>query len=355
MFPVKKRTERFPSGEKTSARIEQGDNNSQNDDNHVAIGIKRLQPDKHEIVIISSGEDSNDSIVSPRKYVIQDFDVAKFDIGDGNYGIGGVIEQAGKLEKNESKQANETLDAAETSMNSEKPLENSHQNGVIHKIRFEHFLTHSDLSLSPGKNLNVFCGSSIIKGIAIGLGGDPKILSKTHELHQYIQIGEETATITLTLYHDNGYITFCHEFDRKNESKFKIDGEDVSKEAYSEKAHNLNIHVDNLCQILPQLLLRDCISQYPQGLFRRTQMSMSQNNMLEKYEELGDLHDQQAKNKKKLSENEHVLQEQKIFIELVQPKVDEIRRQNALKERLNGEQLLDDQRILKEYNGKLIN
>lgn len=183
-----------------------------------------------------------------------------------------------QLNKNESKQANKKLDATEKSMNIEKPFENRHQNGAIHKIRLEHFLFHSNLTLCPGKNLNIFCGSSVIYGITIGMGGNPKILSKTDELHQYIQIGKETATITITLYNNNGYNSFCREFDRKNESKFKINEEDVSEEEYLGELHNLNIHVDNLCQFLPQLLLRDCISQYPQGLFEYTQKTMNQYN-----------------------------------------------------------------------------
>uniref|UniRef100_A0A0N5B0J5 Structural maintenance of chromosomes protein 5 n=1 Tax=Syphacia muris TaxID=451379 RepID=A0A0N5B0J5_9BILA len=75
--------------------------------------------------------------------------------------------------------------------------------GSITKIIFHNFLTFDDLVFVPGPNLNVVIGpngngkSSIICGICLAVGGDPKVLGRSTRISDYVKHGCEKGFVEL--------------------------------------------------------------------------------------------------------------------------------------------------------------
>lgn len=92
------------------------------------------------------------------------------------------------------------------------------------------------------------------------MGGETKFLSKRNKLADYVKNDEDVAEITVTLHKDcirHNHVTIRRQFNRQNESTFHIDGQIVSQEEYCAQINALNIHVENLCQMLPEKCVQD--------------------------------------------------------------------------------------------------
>ncbi|XGW08460.1 hypothetical protein V3C99_011077 [Haemonchus contortus] len=65
--------------------------------------------------------------------------------------------------------------------------------GSITKIVYHNFLTYDDVECKPGPNLNMFIGtngagkSTVICGICLAVGGNPKILGRSERMGDYIK------------------------------------------------------------------------------------------------------------------------------------------------------------------------
>lgn len=123
--------------------------------------------------------------------------------------------------------------------------------GKIHSIYLKNFTTHGELTVYPGKELNILIGpngtgkSAIVASIIIGMGGSTKILSEHNKLCDYVKNGKDHATIRITLMRDDngGKIECCRKFGRDNKSVFTIDGTKHTEKQYLQAIHELNIQV----------------------------------------------------------------------------------------------------------------
>lgn len=106
--------------------------------------------------------------------------------------------------------------------------------GSIVRIELSEFLTYSAVTFSPGPRLNLVIGpngtgkSSIVCGIALGLGFPPKILGRAPDISSFVRQGKQNAFIKITLKGKIGSpnVTIKRSFQRNNKtSQWEIDGE----------------------------------------------------------------------------------------------------------------------------------
>lgn len=174
--------------------------------------------------------------------------------------------------------------------------------------------------------------SSIVASIIIGMGGSTKILSERNKLADYVKNGKDVAQITVTVYKDErrNLRRFTREFNRQNKSTYHIDQRKVTEKQYNDEISALNVQVGNLCQFLPQERVQDFAKQNPQELFASTQKSVCDEEMINTFDQLKELRFNQLNGNKQIQKTEDLLKENERRVELLQPSVDNIRRQDAL-------------------------
>lgn len=179
--------------------------------------------------------------------------------------------------------------------------------------------------------------SSIVASIIIGLGGSTKILSERNKLGDYVKNGQDVAKITVTLNSDEqqNHKTFCREFNRQNKSSYTIDGRKTTEKEYVNQINALNIQVGNLCQFLPQERVQDFAKQNPQELFASTQLSVCSDEMFEMFRKLKELRFSHLNGNKQMQRTADLLRDNERRVELLQPSVENIRRQDAIVHRKN--------------------
>lgn len=169
------------------------------------------------------------------------------------------------------------------------------------------------------------------------MGGSTKILSQRNKLSDYVKNGKDVAQITVIVYKDEQHNrqTFCREFNRQNKSSYTIDGRKVTEKEYVNQISALNIQVGNLCQFLPQERVQDFAKQNPQELFGSTQLSVCSDEMFEMFNKLKELRFAQLNGNKQMQKTADLLRDNERRVVLLQPSVDNIRRQDALVQRKN--------------------
>ena len=159
--------------------------------------------------------------------------------------------------------------------------------GSLESVEVEHFMTFTYAVFRPGQGFNVILGpngsgkSSLVSAINLGLGGPFQILGRQHNLGEFINNdipGAKEAKIRIQLF-KNASGSQLHVIDcsiRKTGGKddyatfFKIDGQDVSAAAVRTLATELQIQTDNMCQFLPQDVVRKFPEMTPQEIFVHT-------------------------------------------------------------------------------------
>lgn len=174
--------------------------------------------------------------------------------------------------------------------------------------------------------------SSIVASIIIGMGGSTKILSERNKLADYVKNGKDIAQITVTVYKDErrNMRHFMREFNRQNKSTYYIDQRKVTEKQYNEDISALNVQVGNLCQFLPQERVQDFAKQNPKELFASTQQSVCDEHMIKTFEQLKELRYNQLNGNKHIQKTTDLLKENESRVELLLPRVNNIRRQDEL-------------------------
>jgi len=184
--------------------------------------------------------------------------------------------------------------------------------GTIHKIRLKNFMSYDNASFKPGEKFNVIIGpngsgkSTIVNAIHVGLGGDIKLLRRQKELKDLIKntVGkDENAVITIELHtgetegkaHD---IVECHIGSNQRFPSYYINGKRKTDPQLKEWAKSCQIQTDNLCQFLPQDVVREFPMMKHQEIFKQTLHAVGEMEMLKKMENLKGQQEQ-----KSLSEN----------------------------------------------------
>ncbi|XP_053681071.1 structural maintenance of chromosomes protein 5 [Anopheles nili] len=183
--------------------------------------------------------------------------------------------------------------------------------GKIASVSLQNFVTYDSVVLYPDEYLNIILGpngtgkSAIVAGIVLGMGGTCKLLSRCENIDSYIKNGKDSATIRISIYHDNQRTVqwFTRKFDHNRTNTFQIDNETVSQQAYLQQIRTYNIQVENLCQFLPQDRVQDFTKMNPRELLLNTQASVCTAEVQRWYEELKELYSSQQKSKTLVQEN----------------------------------------------------
>jgi len=177
--------------------------------------------------------------------------------------------------------------------------------GKITKVKLINFVTYDYCEFNPGPNLNMIIGpngtgkSSIVCGIALGLGGSTQTLGRAKDISDFIKHGTEKAIIEITLCHQkNGKpsnITIQRTLKRNtNSTSWKIDGKSYSQKDVLLLIEKFNIQIDNLCQFLPQDKVCEFAQMSSTELLNATLKAIGDKDLFTQYQEL--LKSQEHKN-----------------------------------------------------------
>lgn len=146
----------------------------------------------------------------------------------------------------------EYSDTEVASTSTAAPAQQLSSAGKIHSIYLKNFMTHGEITVRPGQELNIVIGpngtgkSAIVAGIIIGMGGSTKILSEHNKLCDYVKNGKDQAATRIVLHRDDngGKVRFERHFGRDNKSAFAIDGKKCTEKQYLAAVNDLNIQVN---------------------------------------------------------------------------------------------------------------
>lgn len=139
----------------------------------------------------------------------------------------------------------------------------SYRRGMIKKVTMRNFLTWSETTVAPGPRLNVVIGpngtgkSSIVCAICLCLGGKPKLLGRSDDIHAFVRHGCSEANIVVELYGGPGQDSIIVERtiykEEGRSGKFYYNGATIGVTKLKKKMmQGLGIQLENLCQFLPQ-------------------------------------------------------------------------------------------------------
>lgn len=112
----------------------------------------------------------------------------------------------------------------------------------------------------PGEYLNIIIGpngtgkSTMVAAIVLGLGGTPKLLSRSLSIGEYVKNGKEEAIIEIQIYvnEEHEVIKFGRQFDTDGGNQFYLNDREISHRKLLKEVEVFHIQIDNLCQFLPQ-------------------------------------------------------------------------------------------------------
>lgn len=147
-------------------------------------------------------------------------------------------------------------------MTGQKPIFKA---GAVLRMRMQNFMTYDDISYDFGPALNMIIGpngsgkSTVVAGICLGLGFDPKIMGRADKVEATIKHGTQSATIEITLQGQQveSVVTIKRQFGHsqnggKSPNEWHINGKKTTQKAVQELVRGFNCQIDNLCQFLPQ-------------------------------------------------------------------------------------------------------
>ncbi|XP_052741955.1 structural maintenance of chromosomes protein 5 [Bicyclus anynana] len=166
--------------------------------------------------------------------------------------------------------------------------------GCIYRISLKNFITYKEVTLHPGKSLNLIIGpngtgkSTIVSAIILGLGGSPKAIGKDTKLEQFVKTGTKEATIDIELYQNPGQrnVIITMTFNRSGAPSWRIDNRPAEKKRVQALIASLHIQVENLCQFLPQHKVHEFAAKLPSERLRDTLATVGPPGSVEQLDEL---------------------------------------------------------------------
>uniref|UniRef100_A0A8C7ZGI5 Structural maintenance of chromosomes protein 5 n=1 Tax=Oryzias sinensis TaxID=183150 RepID=A0A8C7ZGI5_9TELE len=136
--------------------------------------------------------------------------------------------------------------------------------GSILRITMKNFLTYDYSVVCPGPNLNMIVGangtgkSSIVCAICLGLAGKTAVLGRGDKVGLYVKRGCHKGSIEIELYKTGGNIVINREIHvENNQSLWMLNGKHCNQKTVEEEVKALQIQVSNLCQFLPQNVVKE--------------------------------------------------------------------------------------------------
>jgi chromosome segregation ATPase len=227
--------------------------------------------------------------------------------------------------------------------------------GSIRKIVLKGFVTYDYCQFYPGPNLNMIIGpngtgkSTIVCGIALGLGGSTSVLGRAKDVYDFVKHGYKEATIEITLQDKNDYkITITRTIDKvKKCSIWTINNKISTQKQVLSTVKGLNIQVDNLCQFLPQDKVCEFAQMSPIELLKSTLKASGSTELSEDHSKLVLLRNDQKELIKLVEEDSTQV---KSLESINQSKKQEVERFKEREEYLRTIELYKKRIILSKYS-----
>ena len=136
------------------------------------------------------------------------------------------------------------------------------------------------MDFSPGPYLNMIIGpngtgkSTIVCGIALGLGAGPKILGRASDINSFVKQNKDDGYIEIHLRssnRDSNHVIkrFINSSDKN--SKYEINDQQSSLKEIKDLVTSYGIQIQNLCSFLPQDKVSEFAQMSPSLLLVETQ------------------------------------------------------------------------------------
>ena len=147
-----------------------------------------------------------------------------------------------------------------------------------------------------GANFNVTIGpngsgkSTIVTALCICLGGDLSYLNRQTDLASLVnndaKNGEAMVEIELFMLDEDDIVVSVFLFNNGNSPYWKVNGEKMSKKELKQITEKLQIQPGNMCQFLPQDVVRDFPTMTSQQIFYNTVKAVGDMSLIDTYDKL---------------------------------------------------------------------
>jgi len=180
----------------------------------------------------------------------------------------------------------------------------------------ENFMTYKHETIWPGPNFNVTVGpngsgkSSIVTALAICLGGDLSALNRQTDLASLVnndlERGEAVVECELHMNDKDNYVVSVN-ISREGNLWWKINGKKSSRKELEALTDKLQIQPGNLCQFLPQDVVRDFPTMTHQQIFVNTVKAVGDSTLIDTYDRLQTIQGEVEKLESEAEEKEKTL------------------------------------------------
>ena len=168
-----------------------------------------------------------------------------------------------------------------------------YRQGCIVRLRMVDFMHYHDQSLLPAPGFNVILGhngsgkSAVVNAICIGLGGDIETLQRCERLSAFVRRGAREATIMIELYKAEGtnWEVECR-LTVQGKLSWSLGGQKVTKAQIEKLVESLNIQTGNMCQFLPQDVVKSFPLMSAQERFLNTVKAVGEGRLVEQFDKL---------------------------------------------------------------------
>ena len=168
--------------------------------------------------------------------------------------------------------------------------------GSVVRVSLRNFMTYVNETFWPGPNFNVVVGangsgkSSIVTALCICLGGDLNYLNRQTDISSLVNNNSDQseAQVEVELFDPAGSNTVvqCSIYNNGRGTSFKINGKKVGKAELNKLTENLQIQPGNMCQFLPQDVVRDFPTMTNQDIFYNTVKAVGDMSLIDTYDKL---------------------------------------------------------------------
>jgi len=182
----------------------------------------------------------------------------------------------------------------------------------------QNFMTYKHETFWPGPNFNVTVGpngsgkSSIVTALCICLGGDLSSLNRQSDLSSLVnndaKDGKAMVEIELFMKEEQNIIVSVFLYSNGTAPHWKVDGEKISKKDLVAMTEKLQIQPGNMCQFLPQDVVRDFPTMSSQQIFYNTVKAVGDTSLIETYDRLKEIQVEVEQLEEKLETKETTLE-----------------------------------------------
>ena len=155
---------------------------------------------------------------------------------------------------------------------------------------------YTDTSIRPLPGFNVLLGhngsgkSAIVNAICIGLGGSIDTLQRCDNIATFVRRGAEEAKIEITLYNGNGedHLVTCV-ISKKGKVIWSLNGARTQKSSVEALMAGLNIQTGNMCQFLPQDVVKNFPLMTAHDRFLSTVRAVGEGGLVDDFDSLKDI------------------------------------------------------------------